>query len=173
MSSAIHSAMARRVPVLVFLLCLFLSGTATRTRADAGPNATKASLRVTVENVSPQGGMMRLGLYPEATYYDDSARPVAELDVAATAPVQTVEFTNVPPGTYAIQVLQDLNGNGRMDFTLVGLPAEPYGFSRDGRAFVTKPAFARVAVALNAGANAPQTIHLWNSDAAGPAGAPR
>jgi uncharacterized protein (DUF2141 family) len=40
-------------------------------------------------------------------------------------------FTDVPPGTYAVAVFQDLNGNGRLDRTPLGLPLEPYGFSND------------------------------------------
>ena len=147
--------MARFVPVLVLLLLW----PAAVTRADPGG----ASVRVTIENVSPKGGVMRLGLYPEATYYDDSARPVAELDVAATAPRQTVTFTNVPPGIYAIQVLQDFNGDGKMDFSAIGLPVKPYGFSRDAYPVVGKPDFSRVKFALNAGVNPPITIHLQNS----------
>ena len=35
----------------------------------------------------------------------------------------------MPPGTYAIAVLHDENDNGKMDYRLLRLPKEPYGFS--------------------------------------------
>lgn len=156
-------------PALFFLAFFLLapngalSGEALAAPAAADP--AKASLAVTIENLSSKGGMLRLGLYTEDTYYDDNAEPVAELDVRATPPTQHVVFNNVPPGVYAIQVFQDFNGNFKMDFSLLGLPLEPYGFSRDGRAFLSRPAFSRVKLTLAPGINPPQTIHLQNSDA--------
>ncbi|HKD46758.1 MAG TPA: DUF2141 domain-containing protein [Rhizomicrobium sp.] len=145
--------------LLVFVFALFWAATAS-----AGTEPGRASVRVTIHNVSARGGMMRLGLYTEQTYGDDSALPVASLDLPATAPTQNVEFTNVPPGTYAIEVLQDFNFDGKMDFSWLGLPLKPYGFSRDARVYISRPDFARVKIALDAGVNAPLTIHLRNSE---------
>ena len=54
-------------------------------------------------------------------------------------------FTEVPPGTYAIAVFQDMNGNKRLDRTPLGLPLEPYGFSNDaGR--LRRPTFASASI---------------------------
>ena len=145
--------------VLMLAIVLLSAGGA---RADSGP----ASLQVRIENISPQGGVLRLGLYTEQTYYNDNAEPVAALDVPADAPAGEFEFAAVPPGTYAVQVLQDLNGDGKMDFSVVGLPLKPYGFSRDATPYLGKPEFARVKITLAAGRNS-ATIRLQNSDARG------
>ena len=40
-------------------------------------------------------------------------------------------FGDVPPGTYAVSVVHDENGNGRLDFNAVGFPIERYGFSNN------------------------------------------
>jgi uncharacterized protein (DUF2141 family) len=54
-------------------------------------------------------------------------------------------FADVPAGTYAIAVFQDLNGNGRLDRTPLGLPLEPYGFSKDaGR--LRRPSFPAASI---------------------------
>jgi uncharacterized protein (DUF2141 family) len=76
--------------------------------------------------------------------------------------VTTITLNNVPPGTYAIQAFQDLNSNGEMDTSWLGLPQEPYGFSRDARPRLSKPGFERVKFDVVAGANE-QTLHLQNS----------
>ena len=146
--------------VVSFLLFGLLVGTP---RALAETASLSASLNVRIENVSSRGGTMRLGLYTEETYYKNSAKAVVALDLPATCPAQDVEFADVPPGIYAVQVLQDLNGDGRMDFNWAGLPVEPYGFSRDARPDVARPSFSRVKIALNAGKNS-LTIHLQNSE---------
>jgi uncharacterized protein (DUF2141 family) len=125
----------------------------------AGGNAT---LVIHVQKVSPKGGTLRLGLYNEATYPDDDSTPVASAEMMAKSGETVVTLTNVPPGTYAIQTYQDLNSNDKMDQSWVGLPLEPFGFSRDARPHFAKPAFDRVKFEVTPGMNV-QTIHLQYS----------
>lgn len=126
--------------------------------ADNSPEP--ANVVVHVRNVAPQG-TIRLGLYSEASYPDDDATPVASADVPAQAGETVIELQNIPPGTYAIETYQDLNNNGKMDMTLIGIPKEPYGFSRDARPHLSKPRFESVKFAVSAGRNE-QTVHLQN-----------
>jgi uncharacterized protein (DUF2141 family) len=122
-----------------------------------------ASLEIHVRNVSPRGGLVRLGLYDAAGYPDDKG-PVAAADVPATRGETVIVLKNLAPGTYAIEAYQDTNSNDRMDKSWIGLPLEPYGFSRDARPVLSKPAFDRVKFTLAPGANL-QILHLQNSDA--------
>ena len=52
-----------------------------------------------IQDVSPKGGVLRLGLYDEARYPDDDATPVASADVKAEMGDTVVTLTNVPPGS--------------------------------------------------------------------------
>lgn len=122
-----------------------------------------AELEIRVGKISPRGGILRLGLYDAAGYPDDRD-PVASADVPATPGGVVVILKNVPPGSYAIEAYQDINANDRMDSDWLGLPLEPYGFSRDARPFLSKPAFARVRFHLKAG-HTIQHLNLQNSDA--------
>ena len=124
----------------------------------AGP-ARSASLTVRVENVLPAGGVLRLGLYDEARYPDDDSKPIASADVPATAPETTITLHGIAPGVYAIQTFQDVNANNKMDTSWLGLPLEPFGFSRDATPFLSKPSFDEVKFTLAAGDNS-QDIHL-------------
>jgi uncharacterized protein (DUF2141 family) len=121
-----------------------------------------AELTIRVEEVSPRGGILRLGLYDAAQYSNEKANPVAAADVPATPGVVTVTLKNLPPGRYAIESYQDVNGNGRMDTSWIGIPEEPYGFSRDAKPFLSKPGFAAVAFTLWPGQNS-ESFHLQNS----------
>jgi uncharacterized protein (DUF2141 family) len=40
-------------------------------------------------------------------------------------------FSNLAPGTYAVAVVHDENGNGRLDKNLLGVPSEGYGVSHN------------------------------------------
>ena len=128
-----------------------------------------ASLIITIANVSPRGGILRLGVYDAAGYPNDKSRPIASADVPVQGAVMTITLKDLPPGRYAIESFQDVNANGKMDTSWIGLPLEPYGFSRDAKAILSKPGFASVAFAVTPGENT-QTMHMQNSQDAATAG---
>ncbi len=51
------------------------------------------------------------------------------------------EFKDVPPGSYAIAAFHDKDGNQQLGASVIGLPNEPYGFSRDARGTFGTPKF--------------------------------
>ena len=130
--------------------------------ARAEEAATRATLTIKIYNVSPKGGMLRLGLYDAARYPDNDSTPVASADVPAHLGENVIVLEGVPPGTYAIQTFQDINSNGRMDTSWLGFPLEPFGFSRDARPILSKPGFKAVSFHLASGENE-QSLHLQNS----------
>lgn len=120
--------------------------------------ACAATLTIRVQDVWPQGGILRLGVYDETRYPDDNSKPIASADIAAVSPETVVVLHNVPPGTYAIQTFQDVNGNDKMDTNWMGLPLEPFGFSLDAKPFLSKPAFGDVKFTVSG--DATEIIHL-------------
>lgn len=120
----------------------------------------RATLSVTVQGVVP-GGMIRLGVYDRAGYARDD-NPVAFADVPAKAGETVVQLGNIPPGDYGVMVYQDVNGNGRVDNNFIGIPREPYGFSRNAKPFLSKPGFDDVKFTLAPGENS-QTLRLQNT----------
>ena len=130
-------------------------------QARAQPRDGKATLVIHVQNVSPKGGILRLGLYKEAGYGKDGDT-IASADVKAQSPQTTITLHNIVPGTYAIQAFQDFNANGNMDSSWIGLPLEPYGFSRDARPVLSRPGFDKTCFEVQDGMNV-QTLHLQNS----------
>jgi len=121
-----------------------------------------ATLVIHVHNLSPKGGVLRLGLYDQARYPDDDSTPVASADVKAEDGDNVITLTNLAPGTYAIQTFQDVNDNNKMDTSWLGLPLEPFGFSRDAQPHLSKPRFAAVKFDVVPGLNV-QTLHMQNS----------
>ncbi len=54
---------------------------------------------------------------------------------------------DVTPGRYAVAAYQDMNGNGTMERSRLGLPLEPYAFSNDaGR--IRRPTFEAAEVSV-------------------------
>ncbi|MBY0427835.1 MAG: DUF2141 domain-containing protein, partial [Alphaproteobacteria bacterium] len=50
-------------------------------------------------------------------------------------------FKGVAPGTYAVAVYHDENGNGKMDTNFIGIPKERTGASNDAKGKMGPPKF--------------------------------
>jgi acyl-CoA reductase-like NAD-dependent aldehyde dehydrogenase/uncharacterized protein (DUF2141 family) len=64
---------------------------------------------------------------------------------------------DLPPGTYAVTVYEDLNGNHKLDHNLIGIPREPVGASNNPKGRFGPPRFSECAFSLG---NSPQTIAI-------------
>src|SRR6266566_2242562 len=124
----------RKGAALVFLL-----GVASFS-ADAAQTNIAATLRVTVDGVATSGGTLRVGLYDEATFPAIPDTPLFKREIPKIAGPVVVTFDRLPPGTYAVKALQDVNNDGKAE------PGEPLGLSNgaapdnfDGAALVLQP----------------------------------
>lgn len=86
---------------------------------------------------------------------DPAAR---QLVVPAGGDETVLDFGAVAPGTYAISLFHDENGNGKLD-TVMMMPKEGFGFSRDAKVRFGPPKFAAAAFTVG-GAPAHQTIRM-------------
>lgn len=66
---------------------------------------------------------------------------------------------DLPPGTYAVAVYDDLNGNHKLDHNLIGIPREPVGASNNPQGRFGPPRFAQCSFHLGDSAKA-ITINL-------------
>jgi uncharacterized protein (DUF2141 family) len=58
----------------------------------------------------------------------------------------TIAVRDIPPGRYAVLVLQDLDGDRRLKRNLLGMPQEPVGFGNDASMRFGPPKFDAAAV---------------------------
>ena len=145
-----------RLCVGALLVLLTLPGAALAQGGDA-------RLTIHIQGVLAKGGLVRLGLYDRMSY-DKAGEPVASADVTAKADETVITLGGIAPGDYAIETYQDVNANDKMDQSLIGLPQEPYGFSRDARPLLSRPGFDAVKITLAPGENS-QTLHLRSGEA--------
>jgi len=114
--------------------------------------ADTATLTVKVLNVSDKGGDLRIGVYDQATFVVRGSKPVTGEVVPAKAGTMSFTFT-LKPGEYGVKVLQDLNRNGKLDMSMMGMmPAEPFGLSNDAKPTMSGPPWDDAKIALKPGA---------------------
>jgi uncharacterized protein (DUF2141 family) len=108
-----------------------------------------ASLQVTVTGIKSAKGVIRLALCPAGAGFPDckdrivrsAALPIANGTASTT-------LTGLAPGSYAVSVFHDANGNGKLD-TVMGIPKEGYGFSRNPPFRPRAPKWAEAEISLS------------------------
>lgn len=129
------------------------------------PAAVADQLRISVDGIRSTRGSVVIGLYdsaetfarallPSDGFLNDPARFGAVVLRANAALESSVVFDNLEPGRYAVIAFHDENGNGKLDKSFLGLPREPYGFSKGPHSACRPPTFGEAALRLDGGDSA-------------------
>lgn len=121
--------------------------------------APPASLEIDITGLRSARGMVQLCLTQEPRNFPDCAKgsKVRRLTLPA-AQAHVARFADLPVGDYALAVIHDENGNGRLD-KMMGIPREGVGFSRNPRLRMGPPSFADASFRLSAGGDT-ETVRL-------------
>ena len=116
---------------------------------------TKDTTTLTVRVTGARNAKGKIGvtLFQDTKGFpDDTSRAIrqesAEIDPKTMS--AQVTFKDVPQGTFAVAVLHDENGNGKMDKNFVGIPKEGYGASNNPKKKRRAPTFDEAKFSLNA-----------------------
>lgn len=112
-----------------------------------------ATLTVRVTGARNVKGKIGVTLFQDAQGFpDDPSKAIrqqsAEIDPKTMS--AQVTFKDVPQGAWAVSVLHDENGNGKMDKNFVGIPKEGYGASNNPKKKRRAPTFDEAKFSLNA-----------------------
>lgn len=100
--------------------------------------ADQGDLTVTVPNIKNNGELF-VSVCTKDTFLESNCPYKASAKVIPGEGKAVV--TGVPAGTYAVQIFADENGNGKLDRTMLGVPKEGVGFSRDPSYTFSAPGF--------------------------------
>lgn len=133
---------ARTAVIAAGLLALLLA---------APRGARAADLRVAVTELRSAAGYVHVALYAAPDRFPKDDGMLVDKVAKATPKGAQVVFKGVAPGTYALAVYHDENGNRRFDQGLFGIPLEGYAFSNGATGFLGPPSFADAAVKVPEG----------------------
>ncbi len=121
--------------------------------------ANALTLSVRIEKVKPVTGVLYISLFNSAEGYPGEYKKAfrtANREVSES--VEVFRFDDLPAGEFAVSILHDENRNGKMDFMLIGAPAEGYGASNDAHSWFGPPRWDDARFYLDADLSL--TIHL-------------
>lgn len=93
----------------------------------ASPAHAETCAPVEVQNVRPDQGMLMVAAYAKADDYNKA--PLARMQLRADRATVKFPLCGLREPAVALALFQDLNGNGRLDTNLLGIPSEPWGAS--------------------------------------------
>ena len=102
-------------------------------------------LVIEIENVTVPEGIIWVGVYDSEEHYMVKEKAIVEgYDVNDTGR-KVVRINRLEYGNYAIALFHDINGNGELDRNWIGIPIEPYAFSRRPKSKWRLPRFREIA----------------------------
>ena len=110
--------------VLIQLVCGF---------SLAAENAVKENkVAVNISKIQSSEGQIILCIYDSSDNYD---KRIAFQEFKIKPEIDNVTFeTQLPDGEYLVMLVQDINSNGKLDTSFIGMPKEPVGLSNyDGK----------------------------------------
>ena len=102
----------------------------------------KGSLKVKLSNIK-ETGKIKIGVYRNGDEFPDAKFLVKTLIGEGVNGQCEVQVEEIPFGSYAIAIYQDVNGNGKLDKGMFGIPSEPFAFSNNFRPKFGGPSFEK------------------------------
>ncbi|NTU58259.1 MAG: DUF2141 domain-containing protein [Chlorobiaceae bacterium] len=113
--------------------------------------ANSGCITVNIDNLRSSDGKVGVALFKVKEGFPDKTERALEGKSIAAGDHCIVMFENVPYGTYAVSVLHDENGNGKMDKTFIGIPKEGFGTSNNPKIRMGPPSFSESKFELGKG----------------------
>jgi uncharacterized protein (DUF2141 family) len=108
--------------------------------------STKLFVEITNIKHTP-GKKISVGVFDKSTF-PTIGKAKYEKSVVANSGTLTVGF-DLPNGEYAVAIYHDLNANRTLDKNILGIPKEPYGFSKNFKPGISAPEFDDCSIILN------------------------
>ena len=98
-------------------------------------------LTLIVHNLASTTAPVIVGVYGTKNKFPDPKDQLKEYKFKPKGKVLTAKITNLKFGTYALALYQDVDNNGKINKNFIGVPTEPYAFSRNYKPKVKAPDF--------------------------------
>ena len=119
------------------------------------PPPIAGALEVDFTGLRSAKGVLQVCLTRDANDFPDCRNAAQAIRRTISAAHPRLRVEGLEPGTYALAVIHDANGNAKLD-TMLGIPREGFGFSRNPAIGFGPPRFAAAGFTLGTDAQIQQ-----------------
>lgn len=148
--------MKRLLPVVILVLAAF-GNVVFFPKANA---SFDGNLSIRVDGLKNQKGQICFSIFSSSQGFPSNSKRALKSECLQVKEIpQTLTFSNLKAGNYAVAVFHDANGDGRLNTNALGIPTEGFGFSQNPRILTGAPKFGDSSV-LVAGSSTDIEIQL-------------
>ena len=111
--------------------CCLALGQATAD--ETKPEVKTGTLIIEFDGLANDKGEVLAGLYNEAKKFPKENQALHNLKAKPAKKKCVIKAEKLPYGNYGVAAMHDENKSGNMDYNVIGLPTEKYGFSNNKR----------------------------------------
>ena len=100
-----------------------------------------ANIILKITNIEDIKGNMSIALFKDSNGFPNGDQYYVGKKIPVSSKNFKYVFKDIPLGTYAIAIYQDLDKNGELNSNWFGIPKEPYGFSNNAKGKMGPPDF--------------------------------
>ncbi len=139
--------MQHKIIKFIFLIFLFNSSISKNINFD------NTNLLLKVKNFSNLNGKLVVAIYNNPKNFNSNTVNYRDTTLVVKDSIMLIKFKDIEPGSYAISLYHDENGNGKIDmggiFNL--FPREGFGFSKNNFNGISEPKFNDCKFLINQG----------------------
>ena len=122
---------------------------------------TVITIPIVVKNIKNSKGRLSIGVFKDASSFEEE-KPhkiilVSKKDLMNGTLKSSIE---IEAGVYGLSILDDENSDYKMEYNMIGMPKEGFGFSNYYHTGFTKPNFKQFLVVINPSQKAAITFNL-------------
>lgn len=108
------------------------------------PTHDAGYLIIHLDNIRHAKGIIRVGIYDSEKHFMQEGKAVSEAFTIDKTGSTALRISNLAFGAYAVAIFHDLNENGRLDTNALGIPSEPFAFSKKAVSKFRAPRFEEI-----------------------------
>lgn len=112
-------------------------------------DANSGTLVLEVKNLQQADGTIYIAIYKGKENFLNEDKAILRSKKVTKKGTIEIDLDNLEYGDYALAIFHDLNSNKELDTNMVGIPKEPFGFSRPMVSKFREPRYEEVKIDFN------------------------
>lgn len=100
-----------------------------------------ADIEIVVTNITTLKGSVEVGVFNKPKFFLRKGKEYKTYSQKVTSDTMVIVLKGLKKDDYAISIYHDVNSDKKINMNFMGIPTEPYGFSRNFKPKFSKPSF--------------------------------